>query len=275
MVTVSPKHVVALPDPAARCDIRAEDVSVHIGKAEIVTGVEMAVEPGEIVALVGPNGCGKSTLLSALSGLRPIANGRIHYGDSAISDIGHLELSRMRALVAQSQRADAPFTAQQIVEMGRHPWLRTDHAAESESIVAKAIADCDLGQLTGRALGQLSIGQQARVAIARSLAQNTPILFLDEPTAALDIHHQEHVLGILRRRRDEGAAILIVVHDLSLAAGYADRAALMSAGRIVKIGTTDEVLTEDLLTDVYRHPVVSLQHPETGQRIIMPRRRIG
>ncbi|WP_051092838.1 ABC transporter ATP-binding protein [Jongsikchunia kroppenstedtii] len=269
---MSKREVVALPDPAARRTAVAEDVSVHIGKIEIVHGVDMTVEPGEIVALVGPNGCGKSTLLSALSGLRPIAGGRIHYGDSSIGDLGHLELSRMRALVAQSQRADAPFTVQEIVEMGRHPWLRTDHAAESAAVVAKAIEDCDLGNLTDRALSQLSIGQQARVAIARALAQNTPILFLDEPTAALDIRHQEHVLGILRQRRDEGAAILIVVHDLSLAAGYADRAALMSAGRIVKIGATDEVLTEDLLTDVYRHPVVSLRHPETGQRIIMPRR---
>lgn len=263
---MAPHHTVTT------ASVRAQDVSVRIGKSEIVTGVDITVEPGEIVALVGPNGCGKSTLLSALSGLRPISRGRIHYGHNAIGDIGHLELARMRSLVAQSQRADAPFTVQQIVEMGRHPWLRTDHAAESEALVAKAIDTCDLHDLTARALGQLSIGQQARVAIARAIAQNTPILFLDEPTAALDIHHQEHVLKILSSRRDEGAAILIVVHDLSLAAGYADRAALMSAGRIVKAGSTDEVLTEELLTEVYRHPVISMRHPETGQRIIMPRR---
>ncbi|KJR07670.1 heme ABC transporter ATP-binding protein [Gordonia sp. LUNF6] len=250
----------------------AEDVTVRIGRREIVHGVDLAAHPGEILALVGPNGCGKSTLLSAVSGVRAPESGTVRIGDIDVHRADSLTLARARALVTQQNRADTPFTVREVVEMGRFPWTRTPQAVQSEELIDAAIAECGLEDLLNRPFPQLSGGQQARVSLARALAQDTPVLLLDEPTAALDIGHTEQVLTILSRRAAAGATVILVVHDLTLAAAYADRVAVMKAGRLLATGAVDEVMTADLLSETYDHPVLIWDHPDTGERIITPAR---
>lgn len=252
--------------------LAAQGVSVLLDGRTIVDDVTLDVAAGEIVALVGPNGCGKSTLLSALGGFRAASSGTLELTGDPIAKLSAVQLGRRRAVVTQHNRPDVGFSVGEVVEMGRYPWTRRPESADSPAIVAQAIADCDLTDLVDRPVARLSGGQQARVALARALAQRTPVLMLDEPTAALDIAHQEATLQVLRRARDSGVAILIVVHDLSLAAAYADRVALMKAGRIVATGRPDVVLTDTLLSEIYDHPVEIIAHPRTGQSVIVPRR---
>lgn len=264
MVTKEPVKKAAL--------LAAQGVSVVLDGRTIVDEVSLDVDAGEIVALVGPNGCGKSTLLSVLGGFRAASSGSLTLAGDPVARLAAVELGRRRAVVTQHNRPDVGFDVGDVVEMGRYPWTRRPEAADSPAIVARAIADCDLTDLVDRPVSRLSGGQQARVALARALAQRTPVLMLDEPTAALDIAHQEATLRVLRQARDRGVAILIVVHDLSLAAAYADRVALMKAGRIVATGPPDVVLTDTLLSEIYDHPVEIIAHPRTGQSVIVPRR---
>ncbi|MXP22464.1 heme ABC transporter ATP-binding protein [Gordonia sp. HNM0687] len=250
----------------------AEHITVTLGERDVVRDVSLRVEPGSLLALVGPNGCGKSTLLSVLAGLRTPDHGTVHIDDRPIAKVSARELARLRSFVTQHNRTDTPFSVIEVIEMGRFPWLRTPQARRSPEIIDDAIRACDLHDITYRPFAQLSGGQQARVSIARALAQQTPVMLLDEPTAALDIHHQESVLDILRAARDDGSAILLVVHDLSLAAAYADRVALMKDGHLLADGPTREVMTAELLSDTYDHPVEIWDHPASGQPIIVPRR---
>ncbi|WP_235831490.1 heme ABC transporter ATP-binding protein [Gordonia zhaorongruii] len=252
--------------------VRARAISVDRGGRTVVSGVDLDAAPGQLLALVGPNGCGKSTLLSVIAGLRAPADGRVHIGDDDVRRIGSHELARRRALVTQTNRVDTPFTVREVVEMGRFPWTRTPEAARSAEIVEEAIALCELQDLVDRPFSHLSGGQQARVSLGRALAQDTPVLLLDEPTAALDIAHSEQVMSILRARARAGATVLLVVHDLSLAAAYADRVAVMKDGEILDSGEVPEVMTADLLSRTYDHPVLVFDHPDTGERMVVPRR---
>ncbi|HEY9315418.1 heme ABC transporter ATP-binding protein [Williamsia sp.] len=252
--------------------LTAAGAEVTIGSRRIVTGVDLELNHGEIVALVGPNGCGKSTLLSGLAGLRPLSAGSVTLDGTDLTAIGALELARRRALVTQSGRTDIPFMVHEVVEMGRFPWSRTPQAAQSAAIIEESMIECDLLEIRDRPFSQLSGGQQARVSLARALAQHSGILMLDEPTAALDIHHQERVLTLLVKRRAADAAVLMVVHDLSLAAAYADRVILMKAGQIVAAGPTESVMTAELLSTIYDHPVLTWTHPDTGELVVLPDR---
>ncbi|AVM00410.1 heme ABC transporter ATP-binding protein [Gordonia iterans] len=252
--------------------LSAHDVHVHLAERPVLHGVSLTAHPGQILALVGPNGCGKSTLLSVLSGVRHPRSGTVRLDDEHLHSIPVRELARHRALVTQQNRVDTPFTVREVVELGRYPWLRTPEAARTAEIVRAAVASCGIADLVDRQFPQLSGGQQARVSLARALAQDTPVLLLDEPTAALDIGHTEQTLRILRRRADAGTTIILVVHDLSLAAAYADQVALMKEGRLLATGTVDEVMTAELLSATYDHPVSLVRHPDTGELIVTPDR---
>lgn len=257
---------------AATLGIDATDIHITLGERPVVRGVSLAVRRGSIVALVGPNGCGKSTLLSAIAGLRRPQRGEVQINGTPVQRMSTRELARHRSLVTQHNRTDTPFSVGEVVEMGRFPWLRTPQALESPAVIEAAIDDCDLRDIVDRPFGQLSGGQQARVSLGRALAQQAPVMLLDEPTAALDIRHQEQVLDILTRQRARGTAVLLVVHDLSLAAAYADEVALMKEGDLLAHGPTREVMTAELLTETYDHPVEIWDHPETGYPVILPRR---
>ncbi len=164
------------------------------------------------------------------------------------------------------------FTVEQVVRMGRAPWARTEREDADNDLVDAALAATDIGALRHRAVRSLSGGERARVALARVLAQDVGILLLDEPTAALDLRHQEDVLRIARDRAAAGAAVALVVHDLNAALAYSDRATLLSYGRVVATGTPAEVLTAERIEDVYGQPVDILTHPVTGVGVVVPKR---
>ncbi|MGV9269325.1 heme ABC transporter ATP-binding protein [Kitasatospora sp. NPDC003701] len=252
--------------------LTAEAVRLTIGGRELLAGASVRVAAGEVVALLGPNGAGKSTLLSVLAGdLAPTA-GEVRLLDRPLAGYRPAELARHRALLPQSAALSFPFPADEVVRMGRAPWAGTAAAAEDDAVVAEAMAATESTAFAGRPFTALSGGERARVALARVLAQRTALLLLDEPTAALDLRHQELVLRVARARAGAGDAVVVVLHDLSLAAAYADRVVLLAAGATVADGPVAEVLRAPLLSEVYGHPVEVLAHPRTGVPLVLPER---
>ncbi|WP_203336894.1 heme ABC transporter ATP-binding protein [Nocardioides limicola] len=252
--------------------LRARGVSVRIGAATLLDSVSLDVHAGELVALVGPNGAGKSTLLSVLTGDLTPFSGTVDVHGRPVTEWTLGELARERAVLTQEHRVAFPFPVGDVVRMGRNPWRGTPAEDLDDLEVAAAMHDCEVTHLAQRRLPTCSGGEKARTALARVLAQRTGILLLDEPTAALDLGHSETVLARVRARVDAGAAGVIVVHDLNLAAAWADRVVLLDRGQTVADGGIDEVLTSDLLSRVYEHPVEVLRHPVTGGLLVLPDR---
>jgi iron complex transport system ATP-binding protein len=249
--------------------LSAHGVTVRRGTATLLDGVDLAVSPGEVLALVGPNGAGKTTLLAVLSGDERPSAGTVAIHGRAMNEWTPKELALRRAVLPQHSTLSFPFCVRDVVQMGRAPWFGGD---DDDQIVFEAMQSVGVTDLAGRPFTSLSGGEQARVALARVLAQRVPVLLLDEPTASLDLHHQELVLTIARNQADRGDAVVVVLHDLGLAAAYADRVAVLAHGRLVAEGPPTTVLTESLLSEVYRHPVEVLAHPHTGATLILPRR---
>ena len=266
--------------------LEARGVTVHLGGTPILTEVDLDLRRGEVTVLVGPNGAGKSTLFGVLAGdiapragtVRIIAGSPAAGGSASreLADVSALrpkELSRRRAVQMQDSRLAFSFTARDAVEMGRAPWAGTPEEERDDEVIAAALAAGEVTHLAARQVPSLSGGERSRVAFARLLAQETEILLLDEPTAALDIRHQEHVIAAARARARAGATVMVIVHDLSLAAAYADRIVLLEDGRVRAVGSPAEVLTTELLSEVYQHPVTVLTAPEGGELLIVPVRR--
>ncbi|MEV0609925.1 heme ABC transporter ATP-binding protein [Polymorphospora rubra] len=248
----------------------ARDLRVRLGGRPVLHDVSLEVRAGEVLALVGPNGAGKSTLLAALCGDLPGSAGEIRIQGTPLSAWRPIELARRRAMLPQRATVAFPFTAADVVRMGRAPWTGRPEQAEDTEAVAAALRLADIEHLADRPFPRLSGGEQARVALARVLAQRAPILLLDEPTAALDLRHQELVLGIARERAGVGNAVVVVLHDLSLAAAYADRIALLAQGRVVADGSPAQVLTARQLTETYQHDIEIVLHPRTGTHLVLP-----
>lgn len=185
--------------------IRAEGVTIELGGRRVVDDVTLEVPKGELLALVGPNGAGKSTLLSALAGERRPDAGAVYIDDRRVRSIDPLELARIRSVLTQDNAVSFPFLVGEVVEMGRSPWARTSSRELDTQAIAAAFERTDVGHLLSRRFTELSGGERARVSLARVLAQETPIVLLDEPTAALDLRHQEDVLRIARELAGRGA----------------------------------------------------------------------
>jgi len=247
--------------------IDARRVTLTIDGRTILDEVNFRAERGRVHALIGPNGAGKSTLLAALAGDQRVTAGRIEVAGRALHDYRLRDLARIRAVLPQEHGVFFPFTVGQVIEMGRSPWARTEHEARDDEIVAQAAEAADVSHLLHRSVPTLSGGERGRAAFARVLAQTTGVLLLDEPTAALDIRHQEAVLATARERADAGDAIVVVLHDLGAAAAYADDVTLLAGGRVVATGGVDDVMTSALLTEIYGHPIDVLPGP-----IVLPRR---
>jgi iron complex transport system ATP-binding protein len=263
-------RAAALPEPHERGDVLAEarNVSLLLGERPVLSGVSVSARAGEVLALVGPNGAGKSTLLSVLAADLPAAG---TYLDGHPADHWSTrELAFRRAVLPQAATLSFPFTVADVVRMGRAPWAGTPAQEGDADAVALAMAATEVTGFAARSFAALSGGERARVALARVLAQRAPVLLLDEPTAALDLRHQELVLRVCRERAAAGEAVVVVVHDLALAAAYADRAAVLHRGRIAAEGAPELVFTAELLTEVYQHPVEVLRHPDTGVPLILP-----
>lgn len=250
--------------------VEARGVSVVRGSRALLAEVSLGLHAGEVLALLGPNGAGKSTLLSLLSGdVRP-DSGSVEFGGRDIGKWSLTDLARRRSVLLQDNQLLFPFTVHQVVEMGRAPWRRTPLEDDDNAAISEAIAAADIAHLGSRRVPSLSGGERARVAFARVMAGRTGVLMLDEPTAALDLGHQEAVLSLARQRARAGDAVLVVLHDLNLASAYADRVALLRAGEVFASGTPEEVLTAETVSEVYQTPVEVIPHPGSGQGIVMP-----
>ncbi|MFI6420871.1 heme ABC transporter ATP-binding protein [Streptomyces sp. NPDC050842] len=262
----------ALPSPAARGELVAEALGlrVSLGGRAVLDGVGIGVRAGEVLALVGPNGAGKSTLLAALAADLAPSDGEIRIGGRPAHDWSAGELALRRAVLPQAAALSFPFPVAEVVRMGRAPWAGTEREDEDEAAVALAMAATEVEAFAGRPFSALSGGERARVALARVLAQRTGLLLLDEPTAALDLRHQELVLRVCRERAAAGDAVVVVLHDLGLAAAHADRVAVLHCGRIEADGPPSEVLDAEVLSRVYRQPVEVFPHPRTGVPLVVP-----
>ncbi|MFS3128245.1 heme ABC transporter ATP-binding protein [Nocardioides sp. Bht2] len=258
-------------DVNATAALSARGISLAFGTAEILRNVDVDVRAGEVLSLVGPNGAGKSTLLSVLAGDQAPDSGAVLLGERGLTTLSAKELARERGMLLQKQLLSFGFRVREVVEMGRAPWHRTDREDFDDAVIADSMKRADVTHLGDRFFPTLSGGEQARTAFARLLAQETPILMLDEPTAALDIHHQEQVLEVARDAADAGAAVVVVLHDLSLAAAYSDRICVLANGEVRALGAPAEVLVPEMLSDVYQHPVQVIQHQD--QLIVVPVRR--
>ncbi|MFD5092213.1 heme ABC transporter ATP-binding protein [Amycolatopsis thailandensis] len=247
-------------------------VSYALDGKTLLREVSLRVRAGEVLAVVGPNGAGKSTTLGLLVGdLRP-DSGRVLVAGTELGGWSGIELARLRAVLPQQNTVTFPFTVEEVVRMGRTPWEGTEAEDFDETEIAAALKATGMTGFAGRRFTTLSGGEQARAALSRVLAQRAGVLLLDEPTAALDLRHSEEILTLATTRAEAGDAVLVVLHDLGLAAAYADRVAVLSDGELAAEGTPAEVLTESLLTEVYRHPVEVLTHPRTGKPIVLPHR---
>jgi cobalamin transport system ATP-binding protein len=233
--------------------ISLDGVTVRLGGREVVRAVTADVEEGEWVALIGPNGAGKTSLLRAVAGLLP-CDGTVSLQGTRLEELDRKERAQRLALVPQEPRTPPWLTVAEYVLMGRTPYLRP-LAREGEldrEAAARSLARLDLDELVDRTLGTLSGGERQRVVVARALAQEASIVLLDEPTASLDIGHQQQALDLLDVLRDtEGLTLVAAMHDLTLAAQYADRVLLLNAGRLVADGVPADVLTEEALARHY------------------------
>ncbi|MEU8545759.1 heme ABC transporter ATP-binding protein [Streptomyces roseoverticillatus] len=258
------------PSPLGTALAEARSLSVRLGGRAVLDGVGLGVAAGEVLALVGPNGAGKSTLLAALAHDLPAAAGEVRIDGEPAAAWSAAELALRRAVLPQSAELSFPFPVEEVVRMGRAPWAGTPAEGEDDAAVREAMAAAEVTGFASRPFAALSGGERARVALARVLAQRTPLLLLDEPTAALDLRHQELVLRICRERAAAGAAVVVVLHDLGLAGAYADRIAVLHGGRVAAEGPPARVLEAELLTRVYLQPVEVIDHPRTGEPLVIP-----
>lgn len=250
--------------------ISVQQAGFQAGKRVLLDSVSLAAASGEVLGIVGPNGAGKSTLLRMIAGDLTPSTGRVLIGDQDVSSISYRGLSQLRAYLGPKDVRDIPFTARDVVAMGRHPHRRSQlDPKEHDSIVDSALERTDLTMLRDRVISSLSTGERQRVGLARVLAQDTPVLLLDEPTSALDIGHQESVMRLLRSSAAEGKTVLAVLHDLNLASAYADRLILLNGGGVRAAGSPHSVLVDDTLTETYKLPMRVVSHPDRDCPLVL------
>jgi iron complex transport system ATP-binding protein len=248
-----------------------DNVTIRYEARTVLRDVSLSIAAGEVLALIGPNGVGKSTLVRASSGnLKPIA-GRVTVDGQDVHRLHVKDRARLIAVVPQAVRLPEAFSVFEAVLMGRTPyvgWLGRESEKDRTAVQDALDRTCTL-ELADRLIGELSGGEQQRVLIARALAQSARTLLLDEPTAHLDLKHQASVLSLVcDLAHVENYAVLIALHDLNLAAQYADRVALLSNGAIAAIGTPEEVLTEENLSPAYGLRVAVYEHPAHGAPLV-------
>ncbi|HEY58573.1 MAG TPA: heme ABC transporter ATP-binding protein [Anaerolineae bacterium] len=239
----------------------------------VLHDVTLEIAPGHITVLVGPNGAGKTTLIRALSGTLPRVRGQVTWQGHDLLRLPPQKRARFLAVVPQARHLPSAFTVRQAVALGRTPYLdwlgslgQRDHQA-----VARALRLTQLEPLAERLLGHLSGGEQQRVLLARALAQETPVLLLDEPTTHLDLRHQMQILALVQRlARQENLAVLMVLHDLNLAARFADQVALLHQGRLVTLGPPKAVFTPERLARIYGLPIQVLHLPGQAFPWVVP-----
>nr|WP_245679652.1 ABC transporter ATP-binding protein [Actinomadura hibisca] len=243
------------------------------GDRLVVDGLSLDLAGAGVTAIIGPNGCGKSTLLRGLGRLLKPRGGQVVLDGDDIARLPSKEVARRMAVLPQAPQAPEGLTVADLVARGRHPhqaWYRQWSAGDEQAVDA-ALARTDMLEHADRMLDELSGGQRQRVWISMALAQDTGLLLLDEPTTYLDLAHQVEVLELVRRlHEDDGRTVVMVLHDLNLAARYARRLVAMRDGRIVARGAPAEVLTEELLAEVFGLPAKVIEDPVTGAPLVIP-----
>ncbi|MGW3468014.1 ABC transporter ATP-binding protein [Saccharopolyspora sp. NPDC000995] len=253
--------------------LHASDLQLAYGDRVIVDGLDFDVVDGTITAVIGPNGCGKSTLLRALGRLLHPKRGSVLLDGKQIHKMSTKEVAKVLGVLPQSPVAPDGLTVADLVARGRHPhqsWYR-QWSSDDESAVAEALGMTGIEDLADRTLDELSGGQRQRAWLSMALAQGTDLLLLDEPTTYLDLSHQVDVLELVGRLHDEsGRTVVMVLHDLNLAARYADRLVAMKGGAIVAEGEPGEVLTEELLAEVFELNARVIADPVVGTPMVVP-----
>ncbi|MET7333876.1 ABC transporter ATP-binding protein [Nonomuraea sp. NPDC005650] len=253
--------------------LQAAGVKLGYGERLVVDGLDLGIEAGTVTTIIGPNGCGKSTLLRALGRLLKPQGGEVLLDGKRIDKIPTREVAKILGVLPQAPSAPEGLTVADLVARGRHPhqtWYR-QWSSDDEGAVAAALDMTGLADLAERPLDELSGGQRQRAWISMALAQGTDLLLLDEPTTFLDLAHQVEVLELVRHLHQEaGRTVVMVLHDLNLAARYADRLVAMRAGRVVAAGAPHEVLTEDLLGEVFELDAKVIEDPVAGTPLVVP-----
>ncbi|MFB6573427.1 ABC transporter ATP-binding protein [Kocuria palustris] len=258
-------------------DIRG--LSLAYGQRVAVQDVDLQIRPHETTVLIGSNGCGKSTLLKGLSRQLAPSSGTISFQGTELSQVRSKGYARDVALLPQTPVVPEGLTVAELVARGRHPhrqWWGSPAAGDDEA-VARALSMLSLQDFADRRVDELSGGQRQRAWIALVLAQDTPVVLLDEPTAALDLAHQVDLLDLLHGlRRPDGTrtTVIAVLHELNLAARVADRVIAMAGGRIVAAGTPEKVFTQQRLHDVFGLHADVMPDPVEGHPVILPRAQV-
>jgi iron complex transport system ATP-binding protein len=250
--------------------ITARGLNVTLAARLVLRDISLALSTGHLVALVGPNGAGKTTLLRALAGLAA-SEGEIHVRGEALSSLGLSERARRFAYLPQGHLVHWPLPARDIVALGRYPHGATDPArlsAKDADAVLRAMQAADVVQFIDRRVTELSGGERSRVALARVLAVEAPVILADEPTSSLDPRHQLDVMQTLRAAADKGALVIVVTHDLGLAARFSDTVLVLSEGRLVAQGRPEDALSERVMGDVFR--VSAYRAEYQSETVIMP-----
>jgi iron complex transport system ATP-binding protein len=263
------------PAPAPRLETSGLTVTYSSAGRDIVAlrDVSLSLSAGEVLGLVGPNGSGKTSFIRAITGVAKPVSGSVLIGGREAALLSQRELALQMAVVPQDPALPPAFAALECVLMGRTPHLRLlqNEGVGDLDAARRAMVATDTWQFADRLLGELSGGERQRVIVARALAQETPILLLDEPTTHLDIGHQASVLRLVRDAAvSERKAVLAVVHDLTLAAQYCDLLVMLRGGSVVASGAPAEVLEPALLRDVYGAAVDVFPHPVTGRPVVAP-----
>lgn len=255
----------------------ADRISLQIGAKVLLDEVSLALHPGEVLAVLGPNGAGKSSLLRSLSGELSPQSGTLSLNGRPLPAWNPGQVARMRGVLPQSSALTFRFSVREVVLMGRSPHRKTHGHAQNLAITAQALALTDTAHVAERIYTTLSGGERQRVQLARVLAQIWEpcgewhrYLLLDEPTSALDLAHQHAVLAIARRfAYTENTGVLAILHDLNLAALYADRIAVLQHGRLAAVGTPGQVLTGELVRRIFAYPVGVGSHPLYPERPLL------
>ncbi|MGE8500502.1 MAG: heme ABC transporter ATP-binding protein [Pseudomonas sp.] len=252
----------------------AENLMVQRGASTVLADVDLELRPGEVLGVLGPNGAGKSTLLAALCGELSPTQGQVRLDQRQLADWPGSERAQRLAVLPQTSTLNFGFRVEEVVGMGRLP--HASGRVRDAQIIQQALAAADAEHLMGRSYLALSGGERQRVHLARVLAQLWPggegqILLLDEPTSMLDPLHQHTTLQATRAFAQEGAAVMVILHDLNLAARYCDRLLLLERGRPHVLGTPEQVLRAEPLLAVFGLEVLVQQHPERGHPLIVAR----